>query len=63
MGRFAKKFQKESHSMCGILWIMTAGLGFMCLFPTGHTWMNAMSVVIFVLSLLWSIWASSTPKD
>lgn len=49
--------------MCGILWIMTAGLGFMCLFPTGHTWMNAMSVVIFVLSLLWSIWASSTPKD
>ena len=63
MGHFAKEFQKESHSMRGILWIMTAGLGFCMLFQTGEAWLTAMSVVLFILSLLWSIWASFTPKD
>ena len=49
--------------MRGILWIMTAGLGFCMLFQTGEAWLTAMIVVLFILSLLWSIWASYTPKN
>lgn len=48
--------------MRGILWLTTAGVGLLLLLPTGDTRLTIMYVTLFVLSLAWSIWASTTPK-
>ncbi|MCF2596149.1 hypothetical protein [Pseudoflavonifractor phocaeensis] len=63
MRDIVKEFQKESHSLCGILWLMTAVLGLTSLMPFFETWLTAMNVVAFFLSLSWSIWASTAPKE
>ena len=62
MNNFAQKFRRASYSVRGILWLTTAGVGLLLLLPTGDTWLTIMSGTLFVLSLTWSIWASTAPK-